>query len=237
MVTRRSSGGEVVCSVFDLAAMPVAADGPIRWFSWRRAQRHRPGLQFLVSTGRHHGFESLEEARLLLALDFAGDLVDTPHLLALQRELLDEMRPNATRPVRMAGVPVSTWQYFTDMGIIAALTLLSWPQASHLSASRSLVEALNAESHHRTVLGGSPRQVWRRYARTHPWTPPPSRAHACAAALDIAHKITASPAPELARQHLDPMIARTASVDPTVTEALRTAAKRSLPLREVLRRL
>src|SRR5207247_10615813 len=29
-----------------------------------------------VSTGRHHGFESLEEARLLLALDFAGDLVD-----------------------------------------------------------------------------------------------------------------------------------------------------------------
>jgi hypothetical protein len=33
-------------------------------------------LQYLVSTGRHHGFESLEEARLLLALDFAGDLVD-----------------------------------------------------------------------------------------------------------------------------------------------------------------
>jgi hypothetical protein len=30
----------------------------------------------LVNTGRHHGFESLTEARLLLALDFAGDLVD-----------------------------------------------------------------------------------------------------------------------------------------------------------------
>jgi len=49
---------------------------PIRCFSWQRGQRHRPGLQFLVSTGRHHGAESLEEARLLLALDFAGDLVD-----------------------------------------------------------------------------------------------------------------------------------------------------------------
>lgn len=48
----------------------------MRWFSWQRAQRHRPGLQFLVSTGRHHGAESLEEARLLLALDFAADLVD-----------------------------------------------------------------------------------------------------------------------------------------------------------------
>ena len=30
----------------------------------------------MVSTGRHHGFESLEEARVLTALDFAGDLVD-----------------------------------------------------------------------------------------------------------------------------------------------------------------
>lgn len=30
----------------------------------------------MVSTGRHHGFESLEEARVLMALDFAGDLLD-----------------------------------------------------------------------------------------------------------------------------------------------------------------
>lgn len=30
----------------------------------------------MVSTGRHHGFESLEEARVLMALDFAGDVVD-----------------------------------------------------------------------------------------------------------------------------------------------------------------
>jgi SpoVK/Ycf46/Vps4 family AAA+-type ATPase len=30
----------------------------------------------LVSTGRHHGFESLEEARVLLAPDFSGDIVD-----------------------------------------------------------------------------------------------------------------------------------------------------------------
>lgn len=30
----------------------------------------------MVSTGRHHGFESLAEQRLLLALDFVGGLVD-----------------------------------------------------------------------------------------------------------------------------------------------------------------
>jgi hypothetical protein len=56
--------------------MPMVDSDPIRGFSWQRGQGHRPGLQFLVSTGRHHGTESLEEARLLLALDFAGELVD-----------------------------------------------------------------------------------------------------------------------------------------------------------------
>ncbi|MFF0656083.1 TnsA-like heteromeric transposase endonuclease subunit [Micromonospora tulbaghiae] len=56
--------------------MPASGCQPMRRFSWRRGQRHRSGLQFLVSTGRHHGFESLQEARLLLALDFAGDLID-----------------------------------------------------------------------------------------------------------------------------------------------------------------
>ena len=30
----------------------------------------------MVSTGRHHGFESYAEQQLLLALDFAGDLED-----------------------------------------------------------------------------------------------------------------------------------------------------------------
>ncbi len=50
-------------------------------------QRHRPGLQFPVSTGGHHGFESLEEQRFLLALDFAGgvtDLVSQPFRLRVQ---------------------------------------------------------------------------------------------------------------------------------------------------------
>jgi hypothetical protein len=76
LVARRVSGDEVSCTVRDLSRMPGADGGPVRWFSWQRAQRHRPGLQYLVSTGRHHGAESTEEARVLLALDFAGDLID-----------------------------------------------------------------------------------------------------------------------------------------------------------------
>jgi len=62
------SGGKVVCPVRDLALFPISGCEPVRRFSWRRGQHHRPGLQFMVSTGQHHGFESLEEARLLLAL-------------------------------------------------------------------------------------------------------------------------------------------------------------------------
>ena len=72
----RFSGGEVVCAARDLDAVPVAGSEPVRRFTWRAGQRHRPGLQFLVSTGRLHGFESLEEQRLLLALDFIGDVAE-----------------------------------------------------------------------------------------------------------------------------------------------------------------
>src|ERR1700676_72520 len=76
LVTRRVDEGKVSCTVRELPLVPARQGGPVRWFSWRREQGHRPGLQYLVSTGRHHGAESMEEARLLLALDFAGDLVD-----------------------------------------------------------------------------------------------------------------------------------------------------------------
>jgi hypothetical protein len=70
--TWKVPGGEVVSPVRDLASMPTDGCVPVRRFSWSTRQRHRPGLQYLVSTGRHHGFESVAEQRLLLALDFAG---------------------------------------------------------------------------------------------------------------------------------------------------------------------
>ena len=66
------AGEDVVFPVGDLASAPLAVCEPVRRFGWHPRQRHRPGLQFMVSTGRHHGFESLAEQRLLLALDFAG---------------------------------------------------------------------------------------------------------------------------------------------------------------------
>ncbi len=68
----RVAGQEVVVPVRDLASGPLAVCEPVRRFGWHPRQRHRPGLQFMVSTGQHHGFESLAEQRLLLVLDFAG---------------------------------------------------------------------------------------------------------------------------------------------------------------------
>lgn len=52
----------------------------------RARQRHRPGLWFTVSRGRLHGFESLEEARLLLALDFVRVAEVLPQLFRLTFE-------------------------------------------------------------------------------------------------------------------------------------------------------
>jgi hypothetical protein len=74
--TWRTSGGEVACAVRDLGSVRLAGCEPVRRFSWRQRQQHRPGLQFLVSTGRLHGFESLEERALLLALDFTGTVTE-----------------------------------------------------------------------------------------------------------------------------------------------------------------
>ncbi|MDX8053841.1 TnsA-like heteromeric transposase endonuclease subunit [Lentzea sp. BCCO 10_0798] len=75
------SGRDVEVAVPDLAAMPLAGREPVRRFAWHRAQRHRAGLEFLVSTGRHHGYESLQEARLLRVVDFAagaGEVLSQP---------------------------------------------------------------------------------------------------------------------------------------------------------------
>ncbi|CAM5719632.1 TnsA-like heteromeric transposase endonuclease subunit [Streptomyces canus] len=64
----------VDCPVRDLGQVNVLSSVPVRRFSWRTEQWHRPGLGYLVSTDRHHGFESFEEELLLLAADFSGSL-------------------------------------------------------------------------------------------------------------------------------------------------------------------
>ncbi|MFG2028098.1 TnsA-like heteromeric transposase endonuclease subunit [Streptomyces sp. NPDC048825] len=67
----------------DMAHVPVMSSRPMRGFTWRAKQRHRPGLEVMASTGWKHGFESLEEVCLLVALDFlrASEVLSQPFRL------------------------------------------------------------------------------------------------------------------------------------------------------------
>lgn len=75
--------GEVCWPIRDMAHVPVMSSRPMRGFTWRAKQRHRPGLEVMASTGRKHDFESLEEMRLLVALDFlrASEVLSQPFRL------------------------------------------------------------------------------------------------------------------------------------------------------------
>ncbi len=67
-------------------------------------------MQFLVSTGRHHGFESLEEARLLLALDFAGDVVEVvAQPFRLRFATADGWRHHTPDFLAVTGAGTGTW--------------------------------------------------------------------------------------------------------------------------------
>ncbi|MFJ8949979.1 TnsA-like heteromeric transposase endonuclease subunit [Streptomyces sp. NPDC102384] len=68
----KCTDADVICSVRELSSVPTAVTVPVRRFVWRAGQRHRPGLKYMLGTERMHGFESLAERRLLLALDFVG---------------------------------------------------------------------------------------------------------------------------------------------------------------------
>ncbi|KOT55563.1 hypothetical protein ADK43_25075 [Streptomyces rimosus subsp. rimosus] len=72
----KTEQADVICPVREMASFPAVASVPVRGFTWRAGQRHRPGLQYLLATGRMHGFESLAERNLLLALDFVGALTE-----------------------------------------------------------------------------------------------------------------------------------------------------------------
>ncbi|MET9221276.1 TnsA-like heteromeric transposase endonuclease subunit [Streptomyces sp. NPDC003300] len=75
-VTWRGDGEDASAPLDRVVRGNLAGLEPMRGFTWRRGQRHRPGLPFMVSTGRLHGSESLEESKLLLALDFDAQVTE-----------------------------------------------------------------------------------------------------------------------------------------------------------------
>src|SRR5260370_1317346 len=95
MATWKAAGREVTCPVAGMGSFPVPGCEPVRHFTWRTGQGHRPGLQSVAGTGRLHGFESHAEQCLLLALDFLGvlEVVSQPHRMPLE--------PPAGRPAEV----------------------------------------------------------------------------------------------------------------------------------------
>ena len=86
VTTWKVAGREVTCPAAGMGGFPVPGCGPVRHFTWRTHQGHRPGLQSMTATGRLHGFESHAEQRLLLALDFLGarEVVSQPHRMRFE---------------------------------------------------------------------------------------------------------------------------------------------------------
>lgn len=75
-VTTRQGDDAVTVGATDRDSGLFDTADPWRHMAWRTAQRNRPGLEYLVSTGRHHAYESQWERRLLQIVDFDGRVVD-----------------------------------------------------------------------------------------------------------------------------------------------------------------
>lgn len=74
--------------VSDLGWADVEGADPMIVADWHPARRARAGLEHMTSTDRHHAFSSLNERRLLVALDFEGvhDVTSQPFTLTWRGE-------------------------------------------------------------------------------------------------------------------------------------------------------
>jgi len=151
----------ITSPVRDLNKVDLRRSVPVRRFTWRTDQFHRPGLEYLMTTDRHHGFESHEEERLLLVADFAAGLVEalcqpfqlrflsegkairhTPDFLLVTEAGLflidvrpaDRIKPeDALKFAATAEVALSAgWQY----GVVAGWRQHVWTYVDALSAER-----------------------------------------------------------------------------------------------------
>ncbi|MGW6401259.1 TnsA-like heteromeric transposase endonuclease subunit [Streptomyces sp. NPDC055134] len=151
----------ITSPVRDLGKVDLQRSVPVRRFTWRTDQFHRPGLEYLMATDRHHGFESHEEERLLLIADFAAGLVEalcqpfrlrflsggkaiqhTPDFLLVTESGLflidvrpaDRIKPeDALKFAATAEAALSaSWQY----GVVAGWHQHVWTNLDALSAER-----------------------------------------------------------------------------------------------------
>ena len=107
MTAWKVAGREVTCPVAGMGGFPVPGCEPVRHFTRRTRQGHRPGLQSMTGTGRLHGFESHAEQCLLPALDFLGvrEVVSQPHRMRFE----SASGPREHTPDFLAVTEEGTW--------------------------------------------------------------------------------------------------------------------------------
>ncbi|KUN81462.1 hypothetical protein AQJ64_23495 [Streptomyces griseoruber] len=172
----------ITSPVSDLDKVDLRRSVPVRRFTWRMDQFHRPGLEYLMATDRHHGFESHEEERLLLVADFAAGLVEAlcqpfrlrflsggktirhiPDFLLVTESGLflidvrpaDRIKPEDALKFAAAAETalVAGWQY----GVVAGWREYVWTNVDALSAERRpLPDVLGIQDELRKVVAQGP---------------------------------------------------------------------------------
>ncbi|WP_336048787.1 TnsA-like heteromeric transposase endonuclease subunit [Streptomyces sp. CA2R101] len=173
-------------SVQALNEVDVSRTVPVRRFTWRTDQFHRPGLEYMVSTERHHGYESFEEECLLLVSDFAAGLREalsqpfrlrfyvggkrmdhTPDYLLLTETgpfVIDVRPADRIHPedeLKFAATFETTlaagWRY----GVVTGWRRHVWETVDALSAGRRpLADVLDIHGQLRTAAAQGPLSLW-----------------------------------------------------------------------------
>ena len=142
--------GKISWPIGDMAQVPVLSSRPYRGFTWQGGQGHRPGLEHMVSTGRKHGFESLEERRLLVALDF----LRVSEALSQPFELNFEHADGRSRHIPDFLALVDDGMWLLD---VRPLHLIKPVDALKFAASREVAAACGWRY---SVVAGWPPHVW-----------------------------------------------------------------------------
>lgn len=163
---------------------------------------------------------------------------EVPELLRLQNSLITNMNRPPGDPLRVAGTPIMNHQYFTDLGIIAALVLLSWPASEGLCASPTLAAAIDEEARLRLHMSRT-RQTHHhqnQFRVSQPWAAAPADARTCAAILSIAWKVLKKPTSGGLQRALAPLLIQADRTNGRATNAIRSNPRRSRALAVAMRK-
>ncbi|MET8539897.1 TniQ family protein [Kitasatospora sp. NPDC004799] len=153
-------------------------------------------------------------------------------LISLQERFLSLLAPEGPEQVGSVGWLVPTAQYFMDLKAVAAMILMSWPEARPHAPSQALAKVIDLEAGHRHEQFLELREAPRSRARI--FTTPPDDSLTTAAILTIADKFLQARDEVEAATYLRPLVDEAAAINHAVSYPLRRQVGTSFPLQVVL---